>query len=317
MKNRFKRSLSLLLAVVTVVSSIYISDGNVKAEAVSEIPADVTFQTVADITGLETTTVESGVTTELGQVADAATGFTFDVNRTTGSGILEIGLYNTVSGDLSAGGCKLQLHYADATNVYCWLKRDEWAPKSVAVTDDTMTVHVWNKNNTVHLAVNGELVQVYDISAYGAGTYINVYNGWQSDSAVFTAEISEGNAPNVIYAGVMQSHSNSHAAYGIYFAMDANDAPCSGWSYEYTQTSVDNIKLIRDGETKSIGIVDRPLIVKYGETDYYLKLEGWNVGEYGLNGQSNPITTDDILIIEGDFKYWGCDLEHHQKLCLL
>ena len=66
---------------------------------------------------------------------------------------------------------------------------------------------------------------------------------------------------------------------------------------------MDNIKLIRDGETVSIGLVDRPLIVKYGETDYYLKLEGWNVGEYGWNGQSNPITTDDVIIIEGNFKY--------------
>ena len=273
-----------------------------------DIPADIMFETVADITGVETTTVESGATTGLGQVKDTATGFTFDVNRTTGAGILEIGLYNTVSGDLSAGGCKLQLHHADAANVYCWLKRDEWAPKTVAVTGDTMTVHVWNKNNTVHLAVNGELVQTYDISTFGAGTYINVYNGWQSDSAVFTGTMSAEpdlppDAPNVINGGLMHSHSNSHADYGIYFAMDANAAPYSGWSYEYTQTNVDNIKLIRDGQTLSIGIVDRPLIVKYGETDYYLKLEGWNVGQYGWNGQANPITTDDILIVEGDFKY--------------
>lgn len=110
--------------------------------------------------------------------------------------------------------------------------------------------------------------------------------------------------PTVIEGGAMQSHSNSHSDNGIYFKLDANAAPYNGWDYEYTQTSVDNLKLIRDGVETSIGIVGRPLIIKYGETDYYLKLEQWNVGGvYGMNGGSAPITTDDILIVEGDFAF--------------
>ena len=121
-----------------------------------------------------------------------------------------------------------------------------------------------------------------------------------------TAWVCSANEPTestVVNAGTMQSHSNSHAPYGIYFSMDANAAPYDGWNYEYIQTNINNIKLIRGDVTTSIGLVGRPLIVKYGETDYYLKLEGWNVGEYGWNGQSNPITTDDVIIIEGNFKY--------------
>jgi len=110
------------------------------------------------------------------------------------------------------------------------------------------------------------------------------------------------NQPTTVNAGLMQSHSNSHGDYGIYFKLDANAAPYSGWDYEYTQTSADNLKLIRNGEETSIGFGGRPLIVKYGETDYYLKLEKWSVGDiYGQNGGTAPITTDDMLIVEGDF----------------
>ena len=121
-------------------------------------------------------------------------------------------------------------------------------------------------------------------------------------------EPAEPSDPTVISGGLMQSHPNSHAPYGIYFAMDANAAPYDGWNYEYIQTNVNNIKLIRGDVTTSIGLVGRPLIVKYGETDYYLKLEGWNVGEYGWNGQSNPITADDVIVIEGNFKYGNATL---------
>ena len=121
-----------------------------------------------------------------------------------------------------------------------------------------------------------------------------------SDCFVFICET----LPTTINAGEMKSHGNSHAATGIYFKMANNEAPYSDWSIEYSQTSADNLKLIRNGEEISIGLGSRPLIVKYGEEDYFLKLEKWSIGDiYGINGGSAPITTDDILIVEGDFAY--------------
>ena len=121
-----------------------------------------------------------------------------------------------------------------------------------------------------------------------------------SDCFVFISET----LPTTINAGEMKSHGNSHAATGIYFKMANNEAPYSDWSIEYSQTSADNLKLIRNGEEISIGLGSRPLIVKYGEEDYFLKLEKWSIGDiYGINGGSAPITTDDILIVEGDFAY--------------
>ena len=121
-----------------------------------------------------------------------------------------------------------------------------------------------------------------------------------SDCFVFISE----KLPTTINAGEMESHGNSHAATGIYFKMANNEAPYSDWSIEYSQTSADNLKLIRNGEEISIGLDGRPLIVKHGEEDYFLKLEKWSIGDiYGINGGSEPITTDDILIVEGDFAY--------------
>ena len=125
-------------------------------------------------------------------------------------------------------------------------------------------------------------------------TYI-YYNG---SSWVFANSL-----PTVYEAGVLQTHPSGLSGLGIYVRTAANAAPSNDdWSLEYKQTSADNIKLVRSGETVSIGIADRPLLIKLNECDYYLKLEEWTVGQYGLNSTS-PITTDDMLIIEGDFFY--------------
>ena len=125
-------------------------------------------------------------------------------------------------------------------------------------------------------------------------TYI-YYNG---SSWVFANSL-----PTVYEAGVLQTHPSGLSGNGIYIRTAANDAPSNDdWSLEYKQTSADNIKIVRNGETVSIGIADRPLLIKLNECDYYLKLEEWTIGQYGLNSTS-PITTEDMLIIEGDFFY--------------
>ena len=166
-----------------------------------------------------------------------------------------------------------------------YLKLTQWCTNNFAFTTSDIFVieGLWKQNTGGDATLKIEKTYLY-------------YDG---SAWIFATEL-----PTVVNAGLMQSHSNSHGDYGIYFSMDANAAPYSGWSYEYTQTGEDNLKLIRDGVETSIGIVGRPLIVKYGETDYYLKLEQWNVGNtYGMNGGSAPITTDDVLIVEGDFEY--------------
>ncbi len=107
--------------------------------------------------------------------------------------------------------------------------------------------------------------------------------------------------PTVYNAGVLQTHEVGMDGNGLYFRTEACDAPSNtDWSLEYMQTSADNIKLIRNGETISVGIAGRPMFVRINEIDHYLKLESWTIGSYA------PITTEDVLIIEGDF-YYGAE----------
>ncbi|MBQ8910614.1 MAG: hypothetical protein IJY91_06200, partial [Oscillospiraceae bacterium] len=172
--------------------------------------------------------------------------------------------------------------------------------------DGWYTLAFWTIVNYKPMLANDILVVEGDFYQSSTKTTLNISKTYvllnEDGTAVFSTEMPT--LDKTVEGGLMQTHSNGLSGYGIYFTMDANDAPYNtDWTLEYTQTSVDNIKLIRGGETISIGIVGRPLIIKYGASDYYLKLEGWNVGDYGLNGQSTPITTDDVIIIEGSFEY--------------
>ncbi len=168
-----------------------------------------------------------------------------------------------------------------ATEYY--LKLTQWCTDNFAfTTDDIFVIDGFWKNDAQGVIMKMEKTYLY-------------YDG---SAWVFSTTL-----PTVVNAGVMKTHGNGMSGNGIYFTMDSNAAPYNGdWSMEYTQTSVDGIKLIRDGETVSMGIVDRPLIVKYSDTDYYLKLEAWTIGSYGLNS-SDPITTDDVIVVEGNFEY--------------
>lgn len=164
-----------------------------------------------------------------------------------------------------------------------FLKINAWCTNNFAyTTDDIIVVDGFWKNDAQGVIMKMDTTYLY-------------YDG---SAWTFATEL-----PSIVSGGVMQTHENGMSGTGIYFKLDANDAPYDGWNIEYKQISVDNIKLIRDGETISIGIVDRPLFVKYGETDYFLKLEKWTIGEYGVNGGTTPITTDDVIIIEGNFRY--------------
>lgn len=121
-------------------------------------------------------------------------------------------------------------------------------------------------------------------------TYVTIENG----QPVFTTEAS-----SVIEAGHMQPHANGWNTSnneGLYFKLDANEVPYDGWNTEYEPVSAASVKLIRGEETFNIGIPGRGTVVKYSDTEYYLKLVAWTIGEYA------PIVPGDQLIVEGQFK---------------
>ena len=121
-------------------------------------------------------------------------------------------------------------------------------------------------------------------------TYVTIENG----QPVFTTDKDV-----VIEAGHMQPHDkgfNTDSNDGLYFKLDANDAPYNGWDVEYEPVSAASIQLIRGEETFNIGIPGRGTIVKYSDTEYYLKLAKWTIGDYF------PIVPGDQLIVEGQFK---------------
>ena len=102
--------------------------------------------------------------------------------------------------------------------------------------------------------------------------------------------------PTVVNAGAMQADSRGKSSEGLYFKLSANAAPFNpDWTESYTPASADCIKLIRDGRTYSIGNVAAGTIIKYSETEYYLKTEKWMMSDF------YPIRDGDILLVEGNF----------------
>ena len=121
-------------------------------------------------------------------------------------------------------------------------------------------------------------------------TYITFANG----EATFSTD-----GPDVIQAGYMQPHDNGFNTAsndGLYFKLAANELPYSGWDVEYEPMSANTLQLIRGGETFNIGLPGRGTIVKYSDTDYYLKLSSWTIGDYA------PIVPGDILIVQGKYQ---------------
>lgn len=121
-------------------------------------------------------------------------------------------------------------------------------------------------------------------------TYVTIENG----QPVFTTDMDV-----VMEAGHMQPHSNgwnTNNNEGLYFKLDANEVPYDGWNVEYEPVSAAAVKLLRNGESINIGIPSRGTIVKYSDTEYYLKLAAWTIGDYA------PIVPGDQLIVEGQFK---------------
>ena len=108
--------------------------------------------------------------------------------------------------------------------------------------------------------------------------------------------------PVVHEAGPMYTHStgignNTDSEFAFYFKTDANDAAyASDWSKEYGATSVDNIKLTRNGVTTSVAVVGQGTIVRLNEIDHYMKFAPWTTS--GVL----PVQEGDVFTISGAFK---------------
>ena len=108
------------------------------------------------------------------------------------------------------------------------------------------------------------------------------------------------NSPMSIEAGVMSAYSvqnwfNSNYT-ALYFVLDSNIAPSNtDWSVRYKPKAADNVKLIRNGQTITIGNTGAETIVKVDDTLYALALDSW---WWSANA---PIQEGDVLVIEGEF----------------
>ncbi len=99
-----------------------------------------------------------------------------------------------------------------------------------------------------------------------------------------------------IEVGSFETHSNGWTADGIYMSAAENDATYADMDVIiYQSTGVDNIKLVRDGVTTSVAIVDGNAICKFDETGYYLYTNS------GVFSSGLPLENQDYLIIEGEF----------------
>ena len=109
--------------------------------------------------------------------------------------------------------------------------------------------------------------------------------------------------PVVHEAGQMYTHStgignNTDSEFAFYFKTDTNEAlhGNGGWSVEYGATSVDNIKLTRNGVTTSVAVVGQGTIVRLNEIDHYMKFAPWTTS--GVL----PVQDGDVFTISGAFK---------------
>ena len=102
---------------------------------------------------------------------------------------------------------------------------------------------------------------------------------------------------NPIEAGNLGNHTNgmNGNGEGIYATMAPNAAPVDGWTVEFSPMTADSYYVIRDGEQINIGIPNRGTLVKYGDTNYYLKMNSWCTNNFAY-------TTEDIFVIEGFWK---------------
>ncbi len=158
---------------------------------------------------------------------------------------------------------------------------------------DTISGDVLPLQDQDYLIVDGRFYH----PATGSVMYISktyIYN----NGGTLEFSTTEPVMPVSYDVGVLQASVHGAGGSGIYFTtQEVNDAPYGDWNTYYDTASVDCVKLVRNGETISIGLTGKNTICKFGANDYYLRLEEYTIGEYA------PFTTDDMFIVEGAFTH--------------
>ena len=158
----------------------------------------------------------------------------------------------------------------------------------------------WTLGQTFGTLQEGDILVIGGQFKAPDGTILNLTTSYitvGTNTADFSTTMPEpAPEPTVVNAGAMQADSRGKSSEGLYFKLSANAAPFNpDWTESYTPASADCIKLIRDGRTYSIGNIAAGTIIKYSETEYYLKTEKWMMSDF------YPIRDGDILLVEGNF----------------
>ena len=98
----------------------------------------------------------------------------------------------------------------------------------------------------------------------------------------------------------------THYNDGVYASYPTTNITHGGgtWGCEYRSTSVDNIKIVRNGVTSSIAIVDGQAFDIYDENYLFVNCHTrWSVEYTDASGNPSPLQAGDILIVEGLFKH--------------
>ena len=158
----------------------------------------------------------------------------------------------------------------------------------------------WTLGQTFDTLQEGDILVIGGQFKAPDGTILNLTTSYitvGTNTADFSTTMPEpAPEPTVVNAGAMQADSRGKSSEGLYFKLSANAAPFNpDWTESYTPASADCIKLIRDGRTCSIGNIAAGTMIKYSETEYYLKTEKWMMSDV------YPIRDGDILLVEGNF----------------
>ena len=210
-------------------------------------------------------------------------------------------------------------YFADSDDCVQLLKANTTTPVSIGVMDTSMTNEsiilnrggntycIRHNQNFMNCSGNSETtpLDVGDTLIVGgnftspSGTKIHITTTYiqKNEDGTFTFSTTAP-SPATIEVGTMKVNSDNAALNngGFYFTMDANELPYTDdWNTRYSPVNADVIKLVRDGETTSVGIAERAIFIKYGENAYYLD----SGNSWFMNNA--PLAAGDMLIVEGQF----------------
>ena len=210
-------------------------------------------------------------------------------------------------------------YFADSDDCVQLLKANTTTPVSIGVMDTSMTsdsiilnrggntycirhtqwfMNCSGNSETTPLDVGDTLIVGGNFTSSN-GTKIHITTTYiqKNEDGTFTFSTTAP-SPATIEVGTMKVNSEKAALNNgsFYFTMDTNELPYTDdWNTRYSPVNADVIKLVRGGETTSVGIPERTILVKYGENAYYLDTgNGWFMN-------NAPLAAGDMLIVEGQF----------------